>query len=240
MNETDRLYRAESGTLSGATYDEGLRKYMLGVHNYMAMGIAATAVVGLFFMTNEAALRFALNLRMIPFIGIIALGFLAPRLIFSGSAGLAHAAYWGYVALWGLLIGPVVGLYTNAGLGLDVIKAFFIATSVFAAMSLFGYTTKKDLSGWSRFLFMAGIGFLVAIVVNVFLASSMFSFLISCGVVVFISAVTAYETQMIKNLYMQGAASHNQRASIFGAFALYGSFVTLFIHILNILGLARD
>lgn len=238
MSETERLQQ-RAGT-GAAVYDEGLRKYMLGVYNYMAMGIAATALVAFFFLTNQAALQFAMGLRFIPFIGIIALGFLAPRMIFNGSGAMAHGAYWGYVALWGMLIGPFVAGYVGLGLAGMVAQAFFITSTIFLATSLYGYTTKKDLSGWGQFLFMASVGLLVAIVVNFFLGSEMLSFLISGAVVLVFSAVTAYETQMIMNLYAQGAGEMNNRAAIFGAFALYGSFVTLFIHILNLLALSRD
>lgn len=238
MSETDRLHqRAGTGAVA---YDEGLRQYMLGVYNYMAMGIAATGLVAFFFLTNQAALEFAKGLRFIPFIGLLGLGFLAPRMIFNGSAIMAHGAYWGYVALWGLLIGPVVAEYVNYGLAGMVAQAFFITSTIFLATSLYGYTTKKDLSGWGQFLFMASVGLLVAIVVNFFLGSEMLSFLISGAVVLVFSAVTAYETQMIKNLYAQGGGETNKRAAIFGAFALYGTFVTLFIHVLNLLSLSRD
>lgn len=239
MSETERLYqqRARAGAVP---FDEGLRKYMLGVYNYMAMGVAATALIAFFFLTNQAALQFAMGLRFLPFIGLIALGFLAPRMIMGGSAALAHGAYWGYVFLWGMLIGPVVAVYVGFGLAGMVAQAFFIAASVFLAMSLYGYTTKRDLSAWGKFLFMAAVGLLIAIVVNIFLGSPLISFLTSGAVVLVFSGVTAYETQMIKGLYVEGGGEANNRAAIFGAFALYGTFVTLFIHILNLLALSRE
>ncbi|MEM9422298.1 MAG: Bax inhibitor-1/YccA family protein [Pseudomonadota bacterium] len=246
MAETDRLYRQHGTTVGGVAYDEGLRKYMLGVYNYMALGVAGTAIVALLFLTNDALRNLFLGpVRFIPFIGILAMGWVGPKMIFSSrNPATAHAAYWGYVALWGMLIGPVVAAFVGVGLGIEVAKAFFISASIFGAMSLYGYTTKKDLSGWSRFLMMAGIGLLVAIGVNIvlsfFMDVSLLSFALSGVIVLFISAVTAYETQMIKGLYAQGQGEMNQRASIFGAFALYGSFASLFINILNMLGMARD
>ena len=243
MAETERLYeqnRGAAGTRDLA-FSEGLRKYMLGVYNYMALGIAATALVGLFFVMNPTAIGvFAGPIRFVPFVGILALGWFAPRMIMGGSKAVAHGAYWGYVALWGLLIGPVVGIYAGLGMGALVVQAFFITSSVFAAMSLYGYTTKKDLAPMGKFLFMASVGLLIAIVVNVFLQSSMFSLITSGLVVLVFSGVTAYETQMIRNLYVEGGGEQNDRSAIFGAFALYGTFVTLFIHILNILGIMRD
>ena len=236
MAETDRLYE-QTGAVA---FDEGLRKYMLGVYNLMAMGVAGTAIIALVFINVPALAATVAGLSFIPFIALLGLGWFAPRLIVSGSRTTATMTYWAYVALWGVLIGPMIAAYVGAGLAGMVAQAFFIAASVFLAMSLYGYTTKKDLSGWGRFLFMASVGLLIAIVVNFFLGMEIVSLGISSLVVLVFSAVTAYETQMIKNLYAQGAGEANERAAIFGAFALYGSFVTLFIHILNILGIMRD
>jgi len=237
MSETERLYREQTGAVA---FDEGLRKYMLGVYNYMALGIAGTALIAFFFLTNPAALQFAAGLQFIPFIALIGLGWFAPKLIMGGSRPVAFGAHAAYVSLWGVLIGPMIALYVGAGLAGMVAQAFFITASLFLSMSIYGYTTKKDLSGWGRFLFMASIGLLIAIVVNFFLGSELLSFLVSSAVVLVFSAVTAYETQMIRNLYQQGAGEANERAAIFGAFALYGTFVTLFIHVLNLLSIMRD
>jgi FtsH-binding integral membrane protein len=239
MSETNRLHqRTGTGALA---YDEGLRKYMLGVYNYMALGIAGTALIALAFIQNPQWIATVGGLGFVPFIGVLAVGWFAPKVIFSGNRSMAFGAYALYVALWGVLIGPFVAATALGPQGAaDVALAFFIAASIFMAMSLYGYTTKKDLSPMAKFLFMAGIGFLVLIVANFFIQSTGFSFLISAGVILYISAVTAYETQMIKNLYVEGASEQNERAAIFGAFALYGSFVTLFIHVLNLLGIMRD
>ncbi|WP_031554314.1 Bax inhibitor-1 family protein [Parvularcula oceani] len=240
MSETERLYNKNRAGTGAVAFDEGLRRYMIGVYNYMALGVAATALIAFAFLMSPAAMQTVAGLSFIPFIALIALGWFAPRLIMNGSKATAHGAYWAYVALWGVLIGPFVAGYIGMGMAGLVAQAFFISASIFAAMSLYGYTTKKDLSGWGKFLFMASIGFLVAIVVNFFIASTMFSLLISFGVVLLMSAITAFETQMVRNLYVEGAGEMNERSSIFGAFALYGSFITLFIHILNILGIMRE
>ena len=240
MNDLRRGYGSATARTGAVAVDEGLRRYMLGVYNYMALGLAATAFIAMAMLANQALLQtFTGPLRWVPFIGILGIGFFGPRFIFSGSRALAHGIYWIYVALWGALIGPWVAGFVGAGMATEVYKAFFITASVFGAVSLWGYTTKRDLSGWSGFLGMALIGLLIAIVVNIFVASTMMSFVISSFVVVVVSAVTAFETQMIKSLYKEGSAM-NERASIFGAFALYGSFVTLFVHILNILGIMRS
>jgi len=175
-------------------------------------------------------------LKWVGFFGIIGIGMLAPRVIFSGSAIAAHACYWVYAALWGVMIAPWLYAFQQAGASVDIYRAFFISASIFGVTSLYGYTTKRDTTSWGAFLSITGIVLLISIVVNALVFhSGMGSLLISSVVVVFISGVTVYETQQIKNFYREGG-SMNDRAAILGAFMLYGSFVTLFIHILNILG----
>ena len=240
MNEPRRQYGvADAG---GVAVDQGLRQYMLGVYNYMALGVAGTGVISMLLASNPPLMQaIALGpMKWVLFAGLIGLGFLAPRIIFSGSKVMAHGMFWLYAALWGALIAPFIYSFQMAGAANDIYRAFFITASVFGSMSLWGYTTKKDLSGWASFLFMATIGLLIAIVVNaIFFQSGLGSLITSSLVVLVFSAITAYETQMIKSMYREGAAT-NDRAAIFGAFALYGSFVTLFIHILNILGIMRS
>lgn len=224
---------------SSQIVDAGLRSYMLSVYNLMALAIALTGLVA-FFVASSQPLLIAVAtgpLKWIVFIGILGLGFMAPRLILGGSSSTAQICFWGYAALWGLLIAPLVFAYTGA----SVARAFFVTSSVFAAMSIYGYTTKRDLSVFGKFFFMATVGILVALLVNTFLVkNSGFDLLLSIGVVLVFSGMTAYETQAIKDSYFSGddAASQKSKA-IFGAFILYGSFVTLFIWILHLLGTLR-
>lgn len=233
--------RYQTQAQTRAEIDQGLRSYMLGVYNYMALGVAVTAIITLAVASNPAAMQAVDSLKWVFFIAILGMGFFAPRLIFSGNTALAHAAYWGYVALWGLAIAPMVYRYLGVSPGL-VIQAFGITAVTFGATSLAGYVTKRDLSGFGAFFMMASIGIIIAMLVNVFfLQSSMFSLLTSCVVVLLFAGITAYETQQIKEMYVEGdAAGVRTGKSIFGAFALYGSFITLFIHILNILGIMRS
>jgi FtsH-binding integral membrane protein len=233
--------RYQPTTQTRAELDQGLRSYMLGVYNYMALGVAATGIITMVVASNPALLATVFGLRWVFFIGIIALGFLAPRMIFSGNTTMAHAAYWGYVALWGLGIAPMVGFYLHMAPSI-VYQAFLISAATFGATSLAGYVTKRDLSGFGAFFMMASIGLVIAILVNaLFIQSSMMSLGTSVVVVLLFAGVTAYETQMIKEMYVEGdTAGVAKGKSIFGAFALYGSFITLFIHILNILGIMRQ
>ena len=236
-------YRTNSGVTSagGVAIDEGLRSYMLGVYNYMGLGIALTGVISFFVATNQdlVLLIGGTPLRWVLFAGILGMGWFSPRII-NGSSVFGHAMFWVYAALWGLLIAPMLYSFQMQDAAVEIYKAFFITATVFGATSLYGYTTKKDLSGWGSFLMMATVGLLIAIVLNVLIfKSGMMSLVVSSLVVLVFSAVTAYETQMVKSIYREGSAT-NKGAAIFGAFMLYGSFVTLFIHILNILGIMRD
>jgi FtsH-binding integral membrane protein len=233
--------RTPSRAGTAAEIDQGLRSYMLGVYNYMALGVAVTAIIAMAVASSPAAIGIVYSLRWVFFIGILAMGFLAPRLIFSGNTATAHAAYWGYVALWGLGISPMIHVYLGIDPGL-VFRAFLITAVTFGATSLAGYVTKRDLSGFGAFFMMAAIGIIIAMLVNVFFfQSTMMSLITSCVTVLLFAGVTAYETQMIKEMYVEGdAAGVAKGKSIFGAFALYGSFITLFVHILNILGIMRS
>lgn len=248
-------YSRPAGTIgrtrSPAAIDEGLRSFMLGTYNYMALGVAGTAVVVLALVANpEIMAAVALGpMKWVLFAAILGLGFFAPKLFYSNNAVVAHGAYWLYAALWGALIAPMVYMFLSKGHAGLIGQAFFIAAATFASMSLIGYTTKKDMTGWSGFLSMASIGLIIAMLVSFFFitdpgTSKTVSFIISTIVVLLFSAITAYETQAIKSMYIENAQYGGEeavkRSSIFGAFMLYGSFVTLFVHILNLLGLANS
>jgi FtsH-binding integral membrane protein len=239
----DLRYQTQVQSQAGARaeIDQGLRSYMLGVYNYMALGVAVTAIIAMAVASNPALMSVVWSLKWVFFIGILAMGFFAPRMIFSGNTAMAHGAYWGYVALWGLAIAPMVGHYLGVDSSL-VVQAFLITAVTFGATSLAGYVTKRDLSGFGAFFMMAAIGIIIAMLVNVFFfQSTMMSLITSCITVLLFAGVTAYETQMIKEMYYEGDAPGVAKGkSIFGAFALYGSFITLFVHILNILGIMRS
>ncbi|MEO1252409.1 MAG: Bax inhibitor-1/YccA family protein [Pseudomonadota bacterium] len=244
MNEPRTQFgRSATTTARGAAIDQGLRQYMLGVYNYMALAVAGTGLVSLLVASNPAlAIGIAAGpIKWVIFAGILGMGWFAPKVMFSGSKAAAHGMFWVYALLWGLLIAPMLLAFQQADAAREIYRAFFITASLFGGMSLYGYTTKRDISGWGGFLFMAALGLLIAIVLNALIFQSTFGSLVTSGLVVLVfSAVTAYETQMIKSLYVDGQREGNERAAIFGAFALYGSFVTLFIHILNILGIMRE
>ena len=190
-----------------AAIDEGLRAYMLKVYNYMALGVAFTAIVTMAVASNPQLMATIAmgQMKWVLFIGILGMGFMAPRLIFSGNTAVAQLCYWAYARLVGrahvaddLLLLP--DGRRRRGL---IVRALLITSVTFGATSLFGYVTKKNLSGLGTFFMMATIGLLVAIVVNaIFFQDVGFSLVISCLVVLVFAGITAYETQMIKEMYV--------------------------------------
>jgi len=226
-----------------AAIDAGLRSYMLRVYNYMTLGVAVTGIVTLFMAANpELLYAVAVGpIKWVLFIGLLGMGFMSGRIMTMKSTMAAQAFFWTYCVLWGLLISPMIFAFLNIPGGtMDIARAFFITAGMFAGMSILGYTTKKDLSVFSRFIMMAMIGLIIAIVANIFLASSGFSLIISIAAVLLFAGVTAWETQQIKSMYYAAADGDVvTRMAIFGAFALYGTFIVMFIHILNIMGIMR-
>lgn len=224
----DRAYSAD--------IDAGLRAYMLRVYNYMSMGVALTGIVAYAIALNPALMQTIAvgGFKWVLFIGILALGWFSPRIMFSGSSAMAHGAFWLYSGLWGALISPMVYMYT----GESIARVFFITAAAFAGTSLYGYTTKKDLSAMGRFLAMSTIGILIAVLLNAFIIQSGgFHLILSIVVVLVFAGLTAYETQAIKEMYVSGDGDEmTGRKAIFGAFTLYGSFVTMFVWLLSIFG----
>jgi len=233
--------RAYTGARVDTGVDEGLRSYMLRVYNYMALGVAFTGGIAFLLASNYEAIVAVQNMFWLFFIGILGLGWFAPRLILTGSMATAQICYWVYAGLWGAALAPMFFVYGQLDPML-IVRAFLITAGAFAGVSIYGYTTKRNLSAFSTFFVMASIGLVIALVVNMlFVQDSSFSMLISAAVVLLFSGITAWETQMIKNMYLaEDNPETAQRKAIFGAFALYGSFITLFVHILNILGMARE
>ena len=240
----DNRFELRTGTMTGAQADAaqidvGLREYMLRVYNYMALGVALTGIVSMLVAMSPAAMATIFNtpLKWGLFIGIIGFGFFAPRLMLMKSVGVAQISFWTYAAIWGALIAPFFYVYTQE----SIARVFFITAAMFAGTSLYGYTTKRDLTGVGRFLMMATIGILVAVVVNIFMQSTGLHLLLSVVVPLIFAGLTAYETQQIKNWYAQSDMGDvAAKKAIFGAFMLYGSFVTMFVWLMQLFGVARE
>ncbi len=235
---TLRAATARPGEMAGADVDVGLRQYMLQVYNYMASGIALTGLVAYGVSMSQTAMQVIFDSPLMWVVMLAPLGmvmFLSARM-HALKASTAQALFWTYAGLMGLSLSFIFIAYT----GLSIARVFFITAGTFAAMSLYGYTTKRDLSGFGSFLFMGLIGIIIASVVNMFLQSSAMHFVISVvGVLVFVG-LTAYDTQAIKSMYRAAdtAEVHGKKA-VMGALRLYLDFINLFIMLLHLFGARR-
>ena len=237
-------------SLDKSQIDQGLRSYMLQVYNYMTIGLAITGAVSYFFA--KLCFIFTVDGQVIPtplgqaiygsfiqWIIILApLGFvfyLAAR-INKISASSAFITFCAFSAVMGLSMSYIFAVYTAA----SIAKVFFISSSVFLTMSLYGYTTKKDLTSWGSFLYMGLFGLIIAMIVNMFLQSERMGYILSCfGVLIFVG-LTAYDTQKIKNMYSASDTGELMgKKAVMGALTLYLDFINLFIMLLRLFGQRR-
>lgn len=228
-----------AGVQAGAVIDEGLRAYMLKVYNLMALGLAITGVAayGTFALAVSnpafAQLIFVSPLKWVIMLAPLALVFFMSFRIHTMSVSAAQTTFWVYAALMGLSLSSIFLVFT----GQSIVQTFFVTAAAFGALSLYGYTTKKDLSGFGTFLIMGLFGLIIASIVNIFLASSALGFAISViGVLVF-AGLTAYDTQKIKEMYFEADdVAVAGRKAIMGALTLYLDFINLFMFLLQFLG----
>ncbi|MCA1492989.1 Bax inhibitor-1/YccA family protein [Sinorhizobium alkalisoli] len=228
-----------AGAQAGAVIDEGLRAYMLKVYNLMALGLAITGVAayGTYALAVSnpafAQLIYASPLRWVVMLAPLALVFFLSFRIQNMSVSAAQTTFWIYAALMGLSLSSIFLVFT----GQSIVQTFFVTAASFGALSLYGYTTKKDLSGFGTFLIMGLFGLIIASIVNIFLASSALGFAISViGVLVF-AGLTAYDTQKIKEMYFEADdVAVAGRKAIMGALTLYLDFINLFMFLLQFLG----
>lgn len=226
--------------------DAGLRSFMLGVYNKMALGLLLSAVLAYVAGTVAPVTQFVFQT---PFVFVVMFGPLAILLISTfavrnPSPTAANLIYWSVVSLIGVSLGYWIlraaagqlgGTY-EAGM-LTIMKAFLVTATAFGALSLYGYTTKKDLSGWGTFLIMGVIGLVIASIVNMFLASSALSFAISVIGVLLFAGLTAFDTQRLKYMYFEvgGDARARSVTTTFGALSLYINFINMFQFILSLM-----
>ncbi len=223
---------------SSVAIDEGLRAYLLRVYNYMAGGLALSGIVAYFVSSNEALMAslfgsgLGLVIALAPFAFILVLSFGIQKV----SPQTAQMLFWAFAATMGLSLAPVLLAYTGA----SVARVFFTTAATFGAMSLYGYTTKRNLAQFSSFLMMGLIGIVIASIVNIFLGSAGLSFVISVvGVLVFVG-LTAHDTQMIREWYVEGEdAGQATKKAVYGALSLYLDFLNLFLMLLRLFGERR-
>ncbi len=220
---------------TGAAYDAGLRAYMLGIYRHMGLGLIITGLVAALVANTPAlsALIFGTPLKWVAMLAPLAFVFFFTFRIDRMTDAGARTAFYSFAAVMGVSMASIFLVFTGA----SIAQAFFVAAVMFLGMSLWGYTTGRDLSGMGSFLMMGLIGIIVAGVVNIFLASSAFSLAISVvGVAIFVG-LTAWDTQRIKSEYaVYGATQAAAKLQIMGALSLYLNFVNLFQMLLNLFG----
>ncbi len=229
---------AVRGAVPQVDIDVGLREYMLRVYNYMASGLALTGIVAYAAIASGAYYTIAHSgLMWLVFLAPLGIVFWMSMGIQKMSAAQAQALFWVYAGLMGLSLSGIFLVYTGA----SIARVFFITGGTFAAMSLYGYTTRRDLTQFGSFLFMGLIGIVIASLVNIFVASSALQFAISViGVLVF-TGLTAWDTQRIKEMYV--VSDDGQIAgkkAIMGALTLYLDFINLFVMLLQLFGQRRS
>ncbi|MBF0246571.1 MAG: Bax inhibitor-1/YccA family protein [Alphaproteobacteria bacterium] len=220
---------------AAASMDMGLRAYMLRVYNYMASGLALTGIVAMLTASSETmvnaifgtGLSWVVMLAPLAFILVLSFG------IHKMKSSTAQLVFWMFATVMGLSMASIFLAFT----GESIARVFFITAGTFAGMSLYGYTTKRDLSGMGSFLMMGLIGIIIASIVNIFLDSTALQFVVSViGVLVFVG-LTAYDTQRIKSIYSALDASDvATKKAIMGALTLYLDFINLFMMLLQLFG----
>ena len=229
-----------TGARTDVQYDEGLRSYMLGIYNYMATALAVTGIsaIGLatWAQSNPAVanavynspLKWVLMLAPLAFVMVISFG------INKLSKAAATGVFYAFAAVMGASMSWIFMVYSLGSIS----QTFFVTAAAFAGLSLYGYTTKRVLSGIGSFLMMGLIGLILAMVVNIFLQSSALGFAISAIGVLIFAGLTAYDTQRLKHMY--DSVAHNgemmAKASIMGALSLYLNFVNMFMFLLSFMG----
>ena len=242
--------RTYSKTADQAGIDEGLRAYMLKVYNYMTTGLVLTGFIAYFFgkasvaaftpngviLTSLGQALFNSGLSWIIMLAPLGFVFYLSARINKMSVSSAQITFWLFASIMGLSLASVFVQFT----GTSIARVFFITAGTFAAMSLYGYTTKRDLTKLGGFLFMGLIGIILASIVNIFIQSGPMAFVISIiGVLVFVG-LTAYDTQTIKNMYYAGDSDTvGSKKALMGALRLYLDFINLFILLLQLFGQRR-
>jgi len=247
----DYNQKTYSKTSDQSLVDEGLRLYMLKVYNYMTTGLVLTGLMAYFFgkasiisndmgqlvgLTPLGGALFNSPLKWIIMLAPLGFVFYLSARMHKMSLSKAQITFWIYSAIMGLSLSWIFIVFTQ----ISIVRVFFISSATFAAMSLYGYTTKKDLTKLGGFLFMGLIGIIIASLVNMFIGSTALQFAISIiGVLVFVG-LTAYDTQKIKNMYYEGDnETVGSKKALMGALRLYLDFINLFILLLQLFGQRR-
>ena len=234
---TTAVPRAATGAREAA-FDAGLRSYMLSVYNYMASGVLLTGIVAMLFVNTGFGLAMLANpairlvLMLAPLGVVMAMSFGAGRM----AESTVKTLFWVYAALMGLSLSTILLVYT----GSSIAQTFFATTVAFGGLSLYGYTTKRDLAPFGTFLIMALFGLIAAMLINLFVRSTAMDLIVSVVGVLLFAGLTAYDTQRIKSSYfaVRGTQFYGKSA-VMGALTLYLDFINMFLFLLRFMGNRR-
>jgi len=217
-------------------FDADLRSYMLKVYNYMTAGIGISGIVAYLITTipELQAIFIGTPLFWVCFAAPLVMIFFFSDKLYNGTPRAAQMWFWTFCALEGVGLTAVALHYAAQ----SIVQVFFLTTAMFAGLSIWGYTTKKELSGFASFFFMALIGLIIAMIFNIFIVSEGFGLLISCAAVLIFAGLIAFDTQMIKNQYIEQGEVGN--SAVVGALHLYLDFLNMFLHLLYILGISNN
>lgn len=239
MSEFSNSRSSFASTASGVSYDQGLRNYMTKIYNYMSVALGISGLVA-FMVSSSPALMQALFgtplVWVVMFAPLIFVFFFSYKLN-SIPAATAKNYLWIYAGLFGVSLATIFIAYTGA----SIARVFFITSSVFGAMSIYGYTTKRDLTNFGAFLIMGLIGLIIASIVNIFLKSSGLDFALSAIGVLIFTGLTAYDTQKLKHMYYHTSDQELvAKYAVIGALNLYMDFINLFLMLLKFFGDRRN
>lgn len=232
MNYEKNIVRP--GSYVGST-DQGLRSYLLNVYNIMALGLTVTGLTSLVLSSSPQLMMTLFNspLAFVVMFAPVGIALFLQFRIEHLSASTAQTTFWLYATLMGVSLSPLFLIYT----GTSITRVFFITAAMFSGMSLYGHTTKNDLSRFGSFLFMGLLGVIIASVVNLFLKSNAVQFVTSLLTVAIFTGLTAYDTQAIKAMYYENdSAETSSKKAIIGALKLYLDFINIFVHLLRVMG----
>jgi FtsH-binding integral membrane protein len=224
----------KSTTNEQLVYDEGLRKFMLGVYNSMTISLAISGFVALFVSMSPGLMSAIWGSPLkwvvifLPLVMSLGFTFLVDKI----SSSTARTFLFVFAAAMGLSLSSIFAVFKMG----SIVQVFFITAATFGAASLYGYTTKRDMTNIGSFLMMGVIGIVIALIANIFLQSSMFGFIVSCLAVLIFTGLTAYDTQNLKNIYDSQYDEEMEKSGVIGALGLYLNFINIFVHLLQIIG----
>lgn len=235
MNMQQYEWQGTAQRASAAELDAGLRQHMLRVYNYMGLGLLLTGLVA-YLVASTPALYvpiFGSGLKYVVMFAPLAFVFFLSFRIHAVSASTAQMVFWAFCGVMGLSMASIFLVFT----GTSIARTFMITAVMFGAMSLYGYTTKADLSRMGSFLMMGLVGIIIASIVNIFLGSTALQFIVSVAGVLIFTGLTAWDTQRIKEEYAEHYDSESlNKMAVMGALSLYLNFINMFQLLLNLTG----